>query len=232
MSLSKSEKLVSSLCFFKRCPLLPLYTSETGKLSVPGRLAAGAAAACTETLVTYPLDIIRLRLSIDPNMKSMSQVAKSILKEEGPRAFFKGLPATCISISPYSALNFCAFDLFKKALPEGDSPKGIAIASFLATLVASGTCYPLDTIRRQMQLKSSTYGNVIDAGVGILARDGVQGFFKGFVPNAIKNAPNKSIQLTTFDLLKRKIAESSKALEEEKVIYAAELKGVKGKKKK
>ena len=35
--------------------------------------------------------------------------------------------------------------------------KGIATASLLATALASGSCYPLDTIRRQMQLKSSTY---------------------------------------------------------------------------
>ena len=67
-----------------------------------------------------------------------------------------------------------------------------------------------------MQLKSSTYSGIMDARAGILARDGVGGFFKGFVPNAIKNAPNKSIQLTTFDMLKRKIKESEQALEEEK----------------
>lgn len=222
-----SSAMLNSYEFYKA----QMTNKETGKLSVPARLAAGAAAACTATLVTYPLDIIRLRLSIDPNMTSMSQVATSILKEEGPKAFFKGLPATCISISPYSALNFCAFDLFKKVLPEGDSAKGIAAALFLATIVASGSCYPLDTIRRQMQLKSSTYSNVVDAGVSILARDGVSGFFKGFVPNAIKNAPNKSIQLTSFDLFKRKIAESSKALAEEKAVYAAELQGGAKKKK-
>ena len=220
-----SSAMLNSYEFYKK----QLTNKETGKLSVPGRLAAGAAAACTATLVTYPLDIIRLRLSVDPNMTSMSQVASSILREEGPKAFFKGLPATCLSISPYSALNFCAFDLFKKLVPDGDSAKGIAAASFMATLVASGTCYPLDTIRRQMQLKTSTYSNVFDAGVSILSRDGLGGFFKGFVPNAIKNAPNKSIQLTTFDLFKKKIKESTEALEEEKAIYAAELNGKKKK---
>lgn len=220
-----SSAMLNSYEFYKG----QLKNKETGKLSVPGRLAAGAAAACTATLVTYPLDIIRLRLSVDPNMKTMSQVASSILKEEGPGAFFKGLPATCLSISPYSALNFCAFDLAKRVIPEGDTPRGIAIASFAATLFASGTCYPLDTIRRQMQLKSSTYTGVVDAGMSILARDGVGGLFKGFVPNAIKNAPNKSIQLTTFDLFKKKIAESDKALAEEKEIFAAELKGKKKK---
>ena len=91
-----------------------------------------------------------------------------------------------------------------------------------ATLLASGTCYPLDTIRRQMQLKSSNYTGVIDAGVSILARGGVGGLFKGFLPNIVKNAPNKSIQLTMFDLFKRKIAESEAALAEEKSIWAKE----------
>ena len=63
-----------------------------------------------------------------------------------------------------------------------------------------------------MQLKSSSYASVFDAGKAILARDGIGGMFRGFVPNVIKNAPNKSVQLTTFDVFKRKIKESEKAL--------------------
>ena len=204
---------------------------ETGKLPVPTRLMSGALAACTATLVTYPLDIIRLRLSVDPNMTTMTQVCKAIVKEEGAKAFFKGLPATCLSISPYSALNFCMFDLIKKAIPGEETAQTVATASFIATMLASGTCYPLDTIRRQMQLKSSSYANVFDAGKAILARDGVGGMFRGFVPNVIKNAPNKSVQLTTFDVFKRKIKESEKALAEEKAIWAAECKASKGKKR-
>ena len=58
--------------------------------------------------------------------------------------------------------------------------------------------------------------------MAILSRDGVGGFFKGFLPNVIKNAPNKSIQLTTFDMFKRKIKESDAAYEEEKAILAKE----------
>ena len=161
----------------------------------------------------------------------MTQVCKAIIKEEGAKAFFKGLPATCLSISPYSALNFCMFDLIKKAIPGEETAQTVATASFIATMLASGTCYPLDTIRRQMQLKSSSYANVFDAGKAILARDGVGGMFRGFVPNVIKNAPNKSVQLTTFDVFKRKIKESEKALEEEKAVWAAECKASKGKKR-
>ena len=157
-------------------------------------------------------------------MTTMTQVCKAIVKEEGAKAFFKGLPATCLSISPYSALNFCAFDLIKKAIPGEETAQTVAAASFIATMLASGTCYPLDTIRRQMQLKSSNYSSIVDAGKAILARDGAKGLFRGFLPNIIKNAPNKSVQLTTFDVFRRKIKESEKALEEEKTVWAAECK--------
>ena len=224
-----SSAMLASYDFYKKM----LTDKESGKLSVPNRLAAGAAAACTATLVTYPLDIIRLRLAVDPNMKNMGQVARSILRDEGAASFFKGLPATCLSIAPYSALNFCAFDLIKKNLPEEyrNEARGIATASMLAAALATGSMYPLDTIRRQMQLKSSTYKNIIDAGMGVVAKGGVAGLFKGFIPNAMKNVPNKSIQLTTFDILKKLIAKSDKALTEEKTILSVEVSKRGGKKK-
>lgn len=216
-----SSAMLSSYEFYKK----QFANKETGELPIPARLAAGACAACTATLVTYPLDIIRLRLSVDPGMTNMVQVAKAILKDEGPKAFFKGLPATCLSISPYSAINFCAFDLFKKSLPADmrDSPKGIAAASLMATVLASGSCYPLDTIRRQMQLKTTNYSSVIDAGMGIVNAGGVGALFKGFIPNAVKNMPNKSIQLTSFDLFKKTIAKSETALKEEQAILEKEV---------
>ena len=199
---------------------------KTGELSVPGRLLAGASAACTATIVTYPLDIIRLRLSIDPTTTNMVAVFKNILREEGVMAFAKGLPATCLSIAPYSALNFCAFDLFKQTIPEEirNEPQGIAIASLMATAVATCSCYPLDTVRRQMQMKSSTATNVVAAAKNIVANQGVGGLFRGFVPNAVKNMPNKSIQLTTYDVLKKFIARSEIAYEAEKKAYLKDIK--------
>lgn len=206
-----------------------LKNKETGELSVPARLLAGAGAACTATIVTYPLDIIRLRLSVDTSAKSMGDVARNILANEGPIGFFKGLPATCVSIAPYSALNFCAFDLFKKALPEEirDEAQGIATASLMATALATGSMYPLDTIRRQMQLQGSTYANILDAGRGIVAKNGVGGLFRGFIPNAMKNMPNKSIQLTTFDMMKKGIKRSEIEYAKEVAILAAENKKLK-----
>eukprot|EP00271_Cylindrocystis_brebissonii_P011590 TRINITY_DN29459_c0_g1_i1.p1 TRINITY_DN29459_c0_g1~~TRINITY_DN29459_c0_g1_i1.p1 ORF type:complete len:490 (+),score=59.22 TRINITY_DN29459_c0_g1_i1:153-1622(+) len=186
-------------------------------LSVPARLAAGACAGMTSTLVTYPLDVLRLRLAVDPASRSMSKVALRMLREEGAGSFFRGLGPSLLGIAPYIAINFCAFDLIKKALPEdfqrgGGSASTTAKSSFLPALlaaaIASVSCYPLDTVRRQLQMKGTPFKSVADAVPGIIARDGVAGLYRGFFANVLKNLPNSSIRLTTYDAAKTLVAAS------------------------
>ncbi|KAI3771181.1 hypothetical protein L6452_02340 [Arctium lappa] len=189
-----------------------LYRGKDGELSVIGRLAAGASAGMTSTFVTYPLDVLRLRMAVDPGHQTITNVVVKMLKEEGLGSFYRGLVPSLIGIAPYVAVNFCIFDLVKKSLPEKFRNKTEAslITAFAAATIATVTCYPLDTIRRQMQMRGTPYKTVLDAFPGIIARDGVAGLYRGFVPNALKTLPNSSIRLTTFDAMKRFIAASEK----------------------
>lgn len=189
-----------------------LYRGKDGELSVIGRLAAGASAGMTSTFVTYPLDVLRLRMAVDPGHQTITNVVVKMLKEEGLGAFYRGLVPSLIGIAPYVAVNFCVFDLVKKSLPEKlrNKTEASLITAFAAATIATLTCYPLDTIRRQMQMRGTPYKTVFDAFPGIIARDGVAGLYRGFVPNALKTLPNSSIRLTTFDAMKRLIAASEK----------------------
>ncbi|KAI3906609.1 hypothetical protein MKW98_009517 [Papaver atlanticum] len=192
-----------------------LFKGDGDELSILGRLAAGACAGMTSTLVTYPLDVLRLRLAVEPGCRTMSQVALSMLRDEGVASFYNGLGPSLIGIAPYIAVNFCIFDLVKKALPEKYQKRtetSLATALVSATL-ATLMCYPLDTVRRQMQMRGSPYKTVLDAIPGIIERDGVIGLYRGFLPNALKNLPNSSIRLTTFDTVKSLIASSQKELD-------------------
>ncbi|XP_042514348.1 thylakoid ADP,ATP carrier protein, chloroplastic-like [Macadamia integrifolia] len=189
-----------------------LFRGENEELSVIGRLAAGACAGMTSTFMTYPLDVLRLRLAVEPGSRTMSEVALNMLRDEGIASFYNGLGPSLLGIAPYIAVNFCIFDLVKKSLPEKFQKR---TESSLATALVSATlatlmCYPLDTVRRQMQMKGTPYNTVLDAFPGIVARDGLIGLYRGFVPNALKNLPNSSIRLTTFDTVKGLIAASEK----------------------
>ena len=82
------------------------------------------------------------------------------------------------------ALELSTFDLLPKTMPS-------FARGFTAALVATVSCYPLDTVRRHIQLQA---GQALAWRVvfsQIVAEDGVQGLFRGFLPNALKNLPNK-----------------------------------------
>ncbi|CAL9134894.1 unnamed protein product [Musa textilis] len=192
-----------------------LFSKKDGELSIVGRLVAGACAGMTSTLVTYPLDVLRLRLAVEPGCRTMSQVALNMLREEGLASFYSGLGPSLIGIAPYIAVNFCVFDLVKKSLPEKyqKRPETSLATALVSATIATLMCYPLDTVRRQMQMKGSPYNTIFDAIPGIVERDGFIGLYRGFVPNTLKNLPNSSIRLTTFDMVKSLISSGRKELE-------------------
>ncbi|KAI7996878.1 hypothetical protein LOK49_LG10G02279 [Camellia lanceoleosa] len=187
-----------------------LLRGKDGELSVIERLTAGAFAGMTSTFVTYPLDVLRLRLAVEPGYKTMSEVALNMLREEGVGSFYTGLGPSLIAIAPFIAVNFCIFDLMKKSLPEKyrKRTETSMVTALLSATLSTVMCFPLDTMRRQMQMKGTPYKTVLDAFSGIVARDGLIGLYRGFVPNALKTLPNSSIRLTSFDTVKHLIAAS------------------------
>lgn len=90
----------------------------------------------------------------------------TILKTEGPLALYKGLVPTLLGIAPYAALNFALYDLAKKYMYSGSKPQNplsnLAVGAVTGTIAAS-VCYPLDTVRRQMQMKGKTYNGQLHA---------------------------------------------------------------------
>ncbi|CAI0425401.1 unnamed protein product [Linum tenue] len=193
-----------------------LFKGKDDELSVIGRLAAGACAGMTSTFVTYPLDVLRLRLAVETGHRTMSEIALIMLREEGVASFYYGLGPSLLGIAPYIAVNFCMFDLVKKSLPEKyqNKAQSSVITAVVSAAVATLTCYPLDTVRRQMQMRGAPYKTFFDAFPGIVERDGFIGLYRGFLPNALKNLPNSSIRLSTFDIVKRLISAGEKELQQ------------------
>lgn len=184
------------------------FADEDGNLSVTKRLAAGAAAGMTATLLTHPLDTLRLRLAVDPNSPTLMAAVRALAREGGLPAFYRGLGASLAGIAPYMALELASYDLLPKEMPS-------FARGFTAAFIATFSCYPLDTIRRQIQLES-TRAIAWQAAAGtIMKSDGLGGFYRGFLPNAVKNLPNKGVKLTVFDQAKKALAAGENAYQEE-----------------
>jgi solute carrier family 25 (mitochondrial phosphate transporter), member 23/24/25/41 len=103
----------------------------------------------------------------------MTHCFATIVRTEGVLALYKGLAPTLLGIAPYAALNFALYDLAKTWAYGGNKPQhpvsNLALGGATGTIAAT-VCYPLDTVRRQMQMKGKTYNSQLHAMTSIWAR--------------------------------------------------------------
>ena len=111
-------------------------------------------------------------------------------------------------IAPYMALELATYDILPQNIPS-------FARGFTSALIATVSCYPLDTVRRRIQLEAAKAIPWSVAAGAIVRDEGIGGLYRGFLPNAVKNLPNKGVKLTVFDKAKTAYARGVIALEEE-----------------
>jgi solute carrier family 25 aspartate/glutamate transporter 12/13 len=103
--------------------------SPTKKLGVLQLLSAGAIAGMPAAYLTTPCDVIKTRLQVearkgDTAYTGLRHAAKTIWKEEGFQAFFKGGPARIIRSSPQFGFTLAAYEVLQSLLPfPGKKPE-------------------------------------------------------------------------------------------------------------
>jgi len=166
------------------------------------RLLSGSMAGATAASLTHPLDVMRVRLATQKELKGWGDCIKSISAEAGLKGFYKGYAPTVMSLAPFIAVNFSTFDYLKTNY-GGDEPGPLRILFLggVAGLSAQTVCYPLDTIRRRMQVKGTHYTSIANAFSTIYEKETMRGFYKGMLPNAIKVVPNNGIRFLAYTYL-------------------------------
>jgi len=96
--------------------------SQTKKLGIMQLLLSGAIAGMPAAYLTTPCDVIKTRLQVEARKGEASytglrHAARTIWKEEGFRAFFKGGPARILRSSPQFGFTLAAYEVFKSVLP-------------------------------------------------------------------------------------------------------------------
>lgn len=158
-------------------------------------------------------------MAVDPQCTNLLSTIRVLSRQGGIPAFYRGLGASMAGIAPYMALELACYDLLPQEMPS-------FARGFTSALIATVSCYPLDTIRRRIQLEASKAIPWEAAAAAILAEEGLGGMYRGFIPNAIKNLPNKGVKLTVFDKAKKALLVGQEAYDEE--CAAVSTKGTKG----
>ncbi|MQL94753.1 hypothetical protein Taro_027433, partial [Colocasia esculenta] len=226
-----------------------LIHAEDAELTPVLRLGAGACAGIIAMSATYPMDMVRGRITVQTEKspyqyRGMFHALTTVYRQEGFRALYKGwLPSVIgvvrilVSVSvfipsgwivPYVGLNFAVYESLKDWLVKSKpfrilQDNELSVTTRLACGAAAGTvgqtvAYPLDVIRRRMQMVgwkdaapvlagqgskgSLEYNGMIDAFRKTVRNEGFGALYKGLVPNSVKVVPSIAIAFVTYEVVK------------------------------
>nr|KJB49524.1 hypothetical protein B456_008G123800 [Gossypium raimondii] len=223
--------------------ILYLYQQQTGdddaQLTPLLRLGAGACAGIIAMSTTYPMDMVRGRLTVQLCLlqtdsspyqyRGMFHALSTVLREEGPRALYKGWLPSVIGVIPYVGLNFAVYESLKDRLIKSKAfglveDSELSVTTRLACGAAAGTvgqtvAYPLDVIRRRMQMVGwkeaasvvtgdgrnkapLVYTGMIDAFGKTVRHEGFGALYKGLAPNSVKVVPSIALAFVTYEVVK------------------------------
>ncbi|KAI4810446.1 hypothetical protein E4T44_10868 [Aureobasidium sp. EXF-8845] len=180
---------------------------------------AGALAGTAATTATYPLDLLRTRFAAQGNDRvynSLLSSIRDIARVEGPTGFFRGLGAGIGQIVPYMGLFFALYESLKPAMAGVSIPldslgSSDAIAGVLASMMSKTAVFPLDTVRKRLQVQGPTRAKyvhknipVYDTGVirtmtSIAVKEGVRSLYRGLTVGLFKAAPASAITMWTYE---------------------------------
>ena len=197
------------------------------------RLTAGAGAGIFAMSATYPLDMVRGRLTtqVDGKYKqytSMTHAARVIVREEGALALYKGWLPSVIGVIPYVGLNFAVYGTLKDVVAEWQGlksgkdlsvPLGLACGG-VAGAIGQTVAYPFDVCRRKLQvagwagakalaegeakhLAEMRYTGMVDCFVKTVRHEGVGALFHGLSANYVKVAPSIAIAFVCYEEVKK-----------------------------
>ncbi|XP_001629216.2 graves disease carrier protein homolog [Nematostella vectensis] len=193
------------------------------------KIVAGGLAGLTACSCTYPLDIVRSRLAFqvadEHTYCGICQTVKQIFMTEGGMvALYRGFTPTSLSMIPAVGIGFYAFESFKdffvamkgvltRIHPETGETVLTASGGLLCGALAGATsqtlAYPLDVVRRRMQLAGAVadghkYSTCINTFISVYTEDGIRrGLYRGLSINYLRVCPQVAVMFAVYEVVKQ-----------------------------
>ena len=185
------------------------------------KFVAGSVSGLISVTATYPLDAIRARLANqvagETKYRGIVHTGVVIFRTEGGmRGLYRGLLPTLIGIIPYSGLAFYFFELNKSlvvthcAWARVVETDGSVRVSLTARLLCSGLAgafsqtisYPLDVVRRRMQVGGLEGGMMKIFWTTYLEAGVIRGLFRGMTVNYMRAIPQTAVLFSVYETMK------------------------------
>ncbi|KAF5787862.1 putative mitochondrial carrier domain protein [Helianthus annuus] len=171
----------------------------------------GAAAGVVSTLACHPLEVLKDRLTVSPDVyPNLGITVKRMYKNEGIGSFYSGLSPTLMGMLPYSTCYYFMYDTIKKSYCTAHKKKALSrlemlLIGALSGLTASTISFPLEVARKRLMvgaLQGKCPPHMAAALSEIVREEGFAGLYRGWGASCMKVMPSSGITWMFYEAWK------------------------------
>lgn len=185
-----------------------------GVCAVGGMLSAG-----TSHVATTPLDVLKVNMQVHPiKYQSIRTCFTSLLREQGPSAFWRGWTGKFFGYGMQGACRFGLYEYFKEVysnvLVDQNTSLIFFVSSASAEVIANVALCPFEAIKVRVQAQRNFAKGMADGFPKLYTTEGLRGLYRGLIPLWGRNLPFSMVMFSTFehsvDLMYRKVVRRRK----------------------
>lgn len=179
-----------------------------GAMNTTKHLWSGAVAAMVSRTFVAPLERLKLEYIVRGEQKNLFELIQTIAASQGLKGFWKGNFVNILRTAPFKAVNFYAYDTYRKQLLKMSGNEETTnferfLAGAAAGITATILCLPMDTIRTKLVAPGGeALGGIIGAFRHMIHSEGFFSLYKGLVPSIMSMAPSGAVFYGVYDMLK------------------------------
>lgn len=203
--------------------------ASAGAIKFAKDVFAGTCGGIAVTLVGHPFDTVKVRLQTQSTTKPIYSGAidcvRKTIQWEGPKGLYKGVASPLAGQMFFRATLFTVFANAKSHYSKDEQGRPIIPSNFnlykagaITGFLAAFTEAPIDFYKSQLQVQviraqadpnyKPAYTTVPQTVRATLQHNGFRGPFQGLLTTIVRNTPANSIYLGSFEVLKKRAAES------------------------
>ena len=200
-------------------------------------LVAGMMSGMISSFVSYPFDTLRTRFVANKEKKlfNLRDSCKDIWIHEGVKGFYGGCLMSMITFTLASGIMFSTYESIKVYSERSGSEDSIRLkqvlgssASTISAITSKVITFPIDTVRRRIQLQDSVHlkkffetdhdleiyreynryskrknitkgSNFIKISISMIKYEGMRSLYRGLLIGLCKSVPATVVSLWTYD---------------------------------
>lgn len=172
------------------------------------KFAAGCIAGAIGSTVGNPFDVLKTRMMASNTKTTFMNEFSTLMEKQGIMGFYRGIGANIARAMVLNGTKMSCYDEIKQQIVKTGAVGGAkdistqACAAFAAGFFMTCTVSPFDRIRTALMNQPADkkeYTGIADCFMKIVARDGPQGLWRGFIPIWARFAPTTTLQLIFFE---------------------------------